>query len=55
MDKKYSIHVKINTLAILFSASLAYGQTGREIAIMVDELPSPSDLSNESTLSLIHI
>ena len=52
MDKKYSIHVKINTLAILFSASLAYGQTGREIAIMVDELPSPSDLSNESTMVL---
>ena len=36
MDKKYSIHFKINTLVILFFASLAYGQTGREIAIMVD-------------------
>ena len=52
MDKKYSIHFKINTLVILFSASLAYGQTGREIAIMVDELPSPIDLSNESTMVL---
>ena len=46
MDKKYSVHFRTNTLAIFFSASLAYGQTGREIAIMVDELPSPIDLSN---------
>ena len=52
MDKKYSVHFRTNTLAIFFSASLAYGQTGREIAIMVDELPSPIDLSNESTMVL---
>ena len=52
MDKKYSLHFRTNTLAIFFYASLAYGQTGREIAIMVDELPSPIDLSNESTMVL---
>ena len=52
MDKKYSIFFVINTLAICVSASLVYGQTGREIAVMVDELPSPSDLSNESTMVL---
>ena len=52
MNKKYSVHFRTNTLAIFFSASLAYGQTGREIAIMVDELPSPIDLSNESTMVL---
>ena len=52
MDKKYSVHFRTNTLAIFFSASLAYGQTGLEIAIMVDELPSPIDLSNESTMVL---
>ena len=52
MDEKLSIHVKINALAIVFFVSLAFGQTGREIAIMVDELPSPVDLSNESTMVL---
>ena len=52
MNKEYSVHFRTNTLAIFFSASLAYGQTGREIAIMVDELPSPIDLSNESTMVL---
>ena len=52
MDKKYSIFFVINTLAICVSASLVYGQTGREIAIMVDELPSPNDMSNESTMVL---
>ena len=54
MDEKLSIHVKINALAIVFFVSLAFGQTGREIAIMVDELPSPVDLSNESTMVLIN-
>ena len=52
MDEKLSIHVKINALAIVFFVSLAFGQTGREIAIMVDELTAPVDLSNESTMVL---
>jgi len=52
MGKKHSIYLKINTLVIIFSTSLIYGQTGREIALMVDQLPSPIDISNESTMVL---
>ena len=44
--------MKQSFLLLVVFISAGFSQTGREIAVMVDESPSPKDMSNETTMVL---
>jgi len=44
--------MKQSLLLLVVFIATGFSQTGREIAIMIDQLPSPKDMSNETTMVL---
>ena len=45
--------MKTTTIILSFLVSyICFGQTGKEIAVMIDELSSPIDMKNETTMIL---
>ena len=47
--------MKTTTIILSFLVSyICFGQTGKEIAVMIDELPSPIDMKNERRTVIIN-
>ena len=44
--------MKQSLLLLVVFIATGFSQTGREIAIMIDQLPTPKDMSNETTMVL---